>query len=37
VRPAVLWELDGESVELSAPAVDLSWRTSERSGEALWS
>jgi hypothetical protein len=36
-RPAVLWELDGESVELSAPAVDPSWRTSERSGEALWS
>jgi hypothetical protein len=36
-RPAVLWELDGDSVELSAPAVDPSWRTSERSGEALWS
>jgi hypothetical protein len=36
-RPAVLWEVDGESVELSAPAVDPSWRTSQPSGEALWS
>jgi hypothetical protein len=36
-RPAVLWELDGETVELSAPAVDPSWRTSQPSGEALWS
>ena len=35
-RPAVLWELDGELVELSAPAVDRSWRTGEPSGEALW-
>jgi hypothetical protein len=36
-RPAVLWELDGPPVELSAPAVDPSWRTSQPSGEALWS
>jgi hypothetical protein len=36
-RPAVLWELDGEPVQLSAPAVDRSWRTTGRSGEALWS
>lgn len=36
-RPAVLWEQTGAPVELSAPAVDPTWRTSEPSGEALWS
>jgi hypothetical protein len=36
-RPAVLWELDGAPVTLSAPAVDRSWRTTGQSGEALWS
>jgi hypothetical protein len=36
-RPAVLWEVDGEPVALSAPVVDPSWRTTGQSGEALWS
>jgi hypothetical protein len=35
-RPAVLWEVTGEPVELRAPEVDPSWRTLARSGEALW-
>lgn len=35
-RPAVLWELTGEPVELTAPALDPSWRTTATSGEALW-
>ena len=35
-HPAVLWQVDGEPVELSAPAVDPSWRTADPSGEALW-
>jgi hypothetical protein len=35
-RPAVLWELTGEPVELRAPAVDPGWRTTAMSGEALW-
>jgi hypothetical protein len=35
-RPAVLWELDGEPVELTAPVVDPAWRANERAGEALW-
>jgi hypothetical protein len=35
-RPAILWEVTGESVELRAPAVDPTWRTNERSGEVLW-
>jgi hypothetical protein len=33
---AVLWEVDGAAVELTAPAVDTAWRTRERHGEALW-
>jgi len=33
---AVLWEVDGAAVELSAPLVDSTWRTRERHGEALW-
>jgi hypothetical protein len=35
-HPALLWEVQGEPVALSAPAADTCWRTSERSGEALW-
>ncbi len=35
-RPAVLWEQHGEPIELTAPAVDPQWRTSEAKGEALW-
>lgn len=39
-RPAVLWEQQTNAgaapVELSAPEVDPTWRTSEMSGEALW-
>jgi hypothetical protein len=33
---AVLWEVEGDPVELTAPAVDPSWRTRATSGEALW-
>jgi hypothetical protein len=32
---AVLWELDGPEVALSAPALDPAWRTGARRGEAL--
>jgi hypothetical protein len=35
-RPAVLWEVTGDPVELTAPAVDPTWRTTDRTGEALW-
>lgn len=35
-RPAVLWEQRGDSVTLSAPAVDPSWSSDDRRGEALW-
>lgn len=35
-RPAVLWEVVGEPVELTAPAVDPDWRSNAPSGEALW-
>jgi len=35
-HPAVLWEVQGDTVELAAPAVDSSWRTTDRAGEALW-
>ena len=35
-NPAVLWQVDGDPVELTAPAVDPSWRTRDPSGEALW-
>ena len=35
-RPAVLWEQHGTPIELTAPAVDDSWVTSEAKGEALW-
>lgn len=35
-HPAILWEVVGEPVELSAPAIDPTWRTRAPSGEALW-
>ncbi|MEM8619213.1 MAG: hypothetical protein AAGF73_05790 [Actinomycetota bacterium] len=35
-RPAVLWEQHGTPIELTAPAVDGSWATSEVRGEGLW-
>jgi hypothetical protein len=35
-NPAVLWQVTGEPVELRAPAVDPTWRTTAASGEALW-
>jgi hypothetical protein len=35
-RPAVLWEVAGDPVELRAPAVDPAWRTRDPSGETLW-
>ena len=35
-NPAVLWEVDGDPVVLSAPAVDPSWSTGGAKGEALW-
>ena len=33
---AVLWQVDGAPVELTAPAVDAAWSSTEASGEALW-
>ncbi|MGI9051689.1 MAG: hypothetical protein ACR2HQ_03405 [Ilumatobacteraceae bacterium] len=35
-HPAILWEVEGDSVELTAPAVDPAWRTTDPAGEALW-
>ncbi len=35
-RPAVLWEISGEPLELSSPAADPAWRTVGSQGEALW-
>ena len=35
-RPAVLWEVTGEPVELTAPVIDPTWRTTAQSGETLW-
>ena len=35
-HPAVLWEVTGDPVELSAPALDPTWRTAAASGDALW-
>lgn len=35
-RPAVLWELSGPPLNLSAPAVAPGWSTTEPRGEALW-
>lgn len=35
-RPALLWEVTGEPVTLSAPAIDPHWQTTEPTGEALW-
>ncbi len=35
-RPAVLWEVAGDPVVLSAPALDPSWRAEDPTGESLW-
>ncbi|MCU1394652.1 MAG: hypothetical protein JWM34_3080 [Ilumatobacteraceae bacterium] len=35
-RPAVLWELDGPAVPLTASVVAPGWSTAEEKGEALW-
>ncbi|HWM19465.1 MAG TPA: hypothetical protein VNO51_07245 [Ilumatobacteraceae bacterium] len=35
-RPAVLWDVTGEPVELTAPLLDPGWRTTAIKGEALW-
>ena len=35
-RPAVLWDVTGEPVALSAPLVDPQWRPADAKGEALW-
>lgn len=35
-RPAVLWEVQGDPIALTAPSVAPGWRSSERSGESLW-
>lgn len=33
---AVLWQVDGAPLVLTAPAVDPSWRSGDASGDALW-
>jgi hypothetical protein len=35
-RPAVLWDVTGEPVELTAPLLDPRWRTVDAKGEVLW-
>jgi hypothetical protein len=35
-RPAVLWEVTGAPVELTAPRIDPEWRTTDLKGEVLW-
>ena len=35
-RPAVLWDVTGEPVELTAPLLDPGWSTVEAKGEVLW-
>lgn len=35
-HPALLWEVAGAPVELSAPVVAPTWRTTEPAGETLW-
>jgi hypothetical protein len=35
-RPAVLWEVTGDPVALTAPAVAPGWHTADVRGEALW-
>ena len=35
-RPAVLWEVDGDPIDLTAPAIASAWRTSDPAGETLW-
>ncbi len=35
-RPAILWEQQGEPIELTAPAMAPEWSSRDPSGEALW-
>jgi hypothetical protein len=35
-RPAVLWDVAGDPVELTAPLLDPGWRSRESKGEVLW-
>ena len=35
-RPAILWEIEGVSVRLSAAAAATGWSSSDAKGEALW-
>jgi len=35
-RPAVLWEVTGEPIELTAPVLAPGWRTEDAAGETLW-
>lgn len=35
-RPAVLWEVSGEPVTLTAPAIDPTWCADTPTGESLW-
>jgi len=35
-RPAVLWETDGPTIELTSPVIAPQWSTGEAKGEALW-
>jgi hypothetical protein len=35
-RPAMLWDVTGEPVVLTAPLVDPRWRTLDAQGEVLW-
>ncbi len=35
-HPAVLWQVDGPQVVLTAPTIDPDWRAADASGEVLW-
>ncbi|MEX2627064.1 MAG: hypothetical protein WD225_09270, partial [Ilumatobacteraceae bacterium] len=35
-RPAVLWEVAGDPVPLTAPVLDPTWLADTPTGEALW-
>jgi hypothetical protein len=35
-RPAVLWDVAGDPVELTAPLLDPAWRSRDAKGEVLW-
>lgn len=35
-RPAVLWEVEGDPLTLTAPVVAPGWTASAQRGEALW-